>query len=242
MRFSAKLATTLLLASVASVSFAGHAANYKDTYKDAVPCPALPSLMGGFYVGAQAGYDAYRLHSSLTTATSSSSTSGSLTGWVGGLFVGYGQYFSDYYYLGGELLGNYNNNSQTLLSANDSAGNSEFLTGKAKGTWGISLLPGIKMNETTLGYLRLGYDWTNFQLNSSATVAGVGSFSSSKSSTQGGFDFGLGLETLVYQNWSVRTEYNHVWYSSINSSSGSTSGSMSPSDNQFMLGAVYHFA
>jgi opacity protein-like surface antigen len=104
------------------------------------------------------------------------------------------------------------------------------------------VLPGLKLNDTSLGYFRLGYDRTNFQFNGTATAGGVGTFSSSKSSNQGSFDFGLGIETLVYENWSVRTEYNHIWYNSMNSSSPGSSSSLDPSDNQFMLGAVYHFA
>lgn len=248
MRFSAlsKVAvTSLLLASVASVGFARTHHHmpakevYKDSFKDTVPCPALPSLMGGFYVGAQAGYDAYRLRNSVTDDGGSFSSINSATGWVGGLFLGYGQYFNDLYYLGGEVLGNYNGNSQIIGSGVDAAGGSFSNKVQAKGTWGLALIPGLKLNETTLGYIRLGYDWTNFQFNANGVVAGE-AFSGSKSSTQGGFDFGLGLETLVYQNWSVRTEYNHVWYNSMNANGADVTGSVNPSDNQFTLGVVYH--
>lgn len=236
-----KIAVLVLVSSVATVTFAkGNMNNYKDAgFKDA-PCPTPPSLMDGFYVGAQAGYDAYRMRASTTNAVVNSTAVGSLTGWVGGLFAGYGQYFNNYY-LGGELLGNYNGNNQTLTSGNDVGGDSWNVKAKAKGTWGLAVLPGMKLNDTTLGYFRLGYDWTKFESNSSgvnATTTPATTFSGSGNKTEGGWDFGLGLETLVYQNWSVRTEYNHVWYGSFNA--GNTS--IDASDNQFNLGVLYHFA
>lgn len=235
-----KLAVMLLASLATTGAFAK--GNYKDAgFKDA-PCPTPPSLMDGFYVGAQAGYDAYRVRASTTGSTVNASSVGSLTGWLGGLFVGYGQYFSNDFYLGGELLGNYNGTDQTISSGNDNDGDSWQTKAKAKGTWGLAAIPGLKLNDTTLGYFRVGYDWTKFELNGNAANAGGASVSGSKSSTQGGFDFGVGLETLVYQNWSVKTEYNHIWYNSFNTSNSVTSTSLDPSDNQFTLGVLYHFA
>lgn len=237
---SALTVSALVLASVSGTALASHASNYKGDYKNEMPCPTPPSLMDGWYLGAQAGYDSYRIRQSISGVGEFSSTA-SATGWVGGLFAGYGQYFSNYYYLGGELLANYNGNNQTTFSMVDNDGDSANQKFEAKGTWGISLLPGIKLNDTTLGYVRLGYNWTNFEASDSAADAGV-TASGSKSNTEGGFDFGLGLETLVYQNWSVRTEYNHVWYNSFNFNAGPASESFDPSDNQFTLGVLYHFA
>jgi outer membrane autotransporter protein len=238
MKFNlSKIALVLLASSLATVTFAK--GGYKDAgFKDA-PCPTPPSLMDGFYVGAQAGYDAYRVRSSVSDASGSFSDVNSLTGWVGGLFAGYGQYFSNNFYLGGELLGNYNGSDQTITSGTDNDGDTFSRKLEVKETWGLALLPGMKLNDTTLGYFRLGYDWTKFDFNTSATDGATATtVSGSNNSREGGWDFGLGLETLVYQNWSVRTEYNHVWYGSFNAGGAS----IDPSDNQFMLGVLYHFA
>ena len=237
------VATSLLVTSTISIAFASphHAyKNYKDDYKGEAPCPTPPSLHDGFYVGAQAGYDAYRYRQSLT-GDGSISLIGSVTGWVGGLFVGYGQYFNNYFYLGGELLGNYNGSNQVTMAFN-SDGDTLQQKLQPRGTWGLTLIPGLKLNDASLGYFRLGYDWTNFHSSVSGTDLGGPSFSGSKSSTQGGWDFGLGIETLVYENWSVRTEYNHVWYNSFTNNAAGTSVTFKPSDNQFTLGAVYHIA
>ncbi|HVE43747.1 MAG TPA: outer membrane beta-barrel protein [Gammaproteobacteria bacterium] len=247
MKFSpvAKILFTSVLAISTSAAMAGHhkanhvaAASYKGDYKNEMVCPRLPSLADGFYVGAQVGYDAFRIRQTLSGGGTFSAV-GSLTGWEGGLFVGYGRYLTDLFYLGGELLGNYNGSSQTVLSMADNDGDAASGKLKAKGTWGLSLLPGIKINQETLGYLRLGYDWTNFQANGSVTSSSVTS-SYSKSKTQGGWDMGLGLETLICDNWSVRTEYNHIWYSSFSTSTPLGSANTSPSDNQFNVGLVYH--
>lgn len=237
---SSTLAVSTLLLASTGVAFAGHHVehhNYKEDYKNEVTCPVPPMLLDGFYVGAQVGYDSYRLRHSFNNATVGSSTVGSLNGWMGGLFLGYGRYLTNLFYLGGELNGNYNGTEYATHSRYDNvSGNSVSVNSKVKGTWGLSLLPGLMLNNASLGYLRLGYNWTQFQSNASGTLASV-AFSGSNNSTEGGFVFGLGLETLLYQNWSVRTEFDHTWYSSYNINNAS----VSPAGNEFTLGLLYHF-
>lgn len=223
------LAASMMLSSTA------FAANYKGDvgYKGEPPCPAPEKLGSGFYLGGQVGYDSYRVRENVSLAAGALSANPSLnaTGFVGGLFLGYGQYFSDYYYLGGELLGNASNASSNW-SANTStlSYNSKF---SVNGTWGLALLPGLKLNNTSLIYVRLGYNWTNLKAQESTATA-----STSKSNTSGGFAYGLGLESLITGAWSVRTEYSHTNYNSFSSSMGT---SFSPSNNQYMVGLVYHF-
>jgi outer membrane immunogenic protein len=230
------LSAALILASATGVASAkGYKgeANYKDAPM-AVPCPAPKLLMDGFYLGAQGGYDSYRVRETLSTPGSSSITGTSVlntTGWVGGLFLGYGQYINRFY-LGIEGFGNASN-SQQANSTTDLLGTyySQF---QVNSSYGLALLPGVSINDTTLGYLRLGYNWANLKLKETVT----GSNGVSKSNTSNGFNLGLGIETLIVDNWSVRTEYSHTYYNSFNTSYGT---SVNPSDNQFMLGVLYHF-
>jgi len=251
--------TLLLLSSVASAASAGADVSVapnqntnastspsKTAYKDAAaPCPTPPSLKGGFYLGAQAGYDLYRLRTSVSSGDLNglNSTTG-ITGWEGGVFLGYGQYLDEHYYLGAELLTNYNGSDRTIQSYEDTLGLSAQVKNKVKGTWGFAVIPGYKLNETSLGYFRLGYDWTRFEFNADVTPPLLLDSSAYKSYRQGGFDFGVGIETLVIGHFSVRTEYNHVWYSSMNipTKDKVITGSIYPSDNQFSLGVVYHTA
>jgi len=246
----------VLAASLVLASATGFAANYKGDYKGEAPCPMPPSLMDGFYLGGQVGYDSFRVRRSIFVdvdgagTTFASSEALAATGWMGGIFLGYGQYFSNFYYLAGEIYGNWSgaeqNSSSTLTFA---PGVTVATTRKveANGSFGLSLLPGIKLNDATLGYLRLGYVWTRLKGSFSATATGAPGISDSDSKSEGGWDLGLGMETLLVQNWSARVEYNHIWYSNFTNSAtapgGFPTGSVTfkPSDNQYTLGIVYHF-
>lgn len=218
-----------------NVSYKGEYTNYPD-YKDEGFC----TPPDGFYVGAQGGYDSYRIKQKIT-GIGTFSAIGSVTGWMGGLFAGYGRYINNFY-LGGELLGNYDGASNKTLSANDNAGDVVSQKIKVNATWGASLIPGLRINDTSLAYLRLGYDWSNFKVTDAGTSAlADASFSFSKSVTKGGWDLGVGMETLICGNFSIRGEYNHVWYKSFSANTIVTSQEFKPSDNQFAVGALYHF-
>ena len=232
------LATALVLASTTGVALAK---NYKgeSSFKDAPACPPPVMLKDGFYLGAQVGYDSYRIREGFTSSEANYNPVINNTGWVGGLFLGYGQYLSDLFYLGGEIFGNVNGSS---VSNNLRDEDGDIFTNKFtnNGSYGLALLPGIRLNDTSLGYVRLGWNWANMKgANSITTAAGVPLLpSSSTSKTANGFNFGLGIETLLMTNWSVRTEFNHTWYNSFSNSFTS----YNTSDNQFMLGLLYHFS
>jgi outer membrane immunogenic protein len=261
----AVIASTLLLAS-ASAS----ATNYKGDYKGEAmpapaPCPQPLMLRDGFYLGAQVGYDAYRVRasSSLAYPALAGAAAGSFAanpviaenGFAGGIFGGYGMYFSNWYYLGAEVFVNGSaasqaqNYSTTTIAA--ATGNSTSRGGYEKVStgmsWGISVLPGIKVNDSTLTYIRLGYNQAKLKGQSAfgvsqTTVAGVTTSTvsnQSKNQWQGGFNYGLGIETAVYPNVSVRSEYSHTGYNSFSDANGT---SYSPSDNQMMVSLIYHFA
>lgn len=236
-----RVAMTFLIAAAANAAFADKIYKDEAIYKGvtALPCP---SLMGGFYLGAQLGYDAYRLGHTITGPGGSFSLDNSLTGWVGGLYLGYGQYFNDQFYLGAEVLGNYNGNNDVIAAGSDDDGDSFSRTYRARGSWGIVVIPGIKLNPASLGYLRLGYIWTDLRQNTTIVNDGGAPISLSNDRTIGGFDFGVGIETLLCANWSVRTQYDHVWYSNKTTSSvDGTSVKLKPSNNQFTVGISYHF-
>jgi outer membrane immunogenic protein len=233
------LATALILASTSGVAFAK---GYKGeaTYKD-MPCPPPVMLKDGFYLGAQVGYDSYRVRHSITNPGGSGLNANpvqNVSNWVGGLFLGYGQYLTDLFYLGGEIFGTLNNGSQRVNISTATLGSfsSKFETNNS---YGLALLPGLRLNDTSLGYLRFGYNWANLKGSDSLTTAAGVMTSTSKSNTSGGFNFGLGIETLLVTNWSVRGEFSHTWYNNFTSNMGTK---YSPSDNLFMLGLLYHFS
>ena len=232
------LASALVLAATSGIAFAK---NYKGeaVYKDMCPPPVM--LKDGFYLGAQVGYDSYRVRTSIDHPNGLGLTANpvqNVSNWVGGLFLGYGQYLTDLFYLGGEIFGTLNNGSQRVNISTATLGSfsSKFETNNS---YGLALLPGLRLNDTSLGYLRFGYNWANLKGSDSITTPAGVTTSTSKSNTSGGFNFGLGLETLIVTNWSVRTEFSHTWYDNFSSRFGTK---YSPSDNLFMLGLLYHFS
>ncbi|SRR3990167_855353 len=237
------LVSAAVLLAATTVCSAG---SYKgENYKGEAPCPTPLMIKDGWYLGAQLGGDSYRVNhnASVINATGSLTASPVInpTGVVGGLFGGYGQYFSDIYYLGGELFANASNASSKYSVATTASGSafpaSYYAKVSIQGSYGFGLLPGLKLNDASLLYLRLGYNRVSIKGQETATIGGVSS-SNSKTNWSSGFNLGLGLETAFYQNWSLRAEASHTNYSSFYS--GATK--IIPYDNQAMLGLIYHFA
>jgi len=229
--FSVKtLAASLVLLSTTGLAFAKHH-HYKaeDYKKEAMaPCPAPVMLRDGAYAGVQVGYDSYRVRESISTSGATANPVINATGFVGGLLAGYGRYM-DNFYLGGEIFVNQSgaDSSFSITDATIGTYTSKFT---ARTAYGLGILPGVRLNDTSLGYIRLGYNWSKLKLQEPGT---------SKSNTSGGFNYGLGLETLLVDNWSLRTEYSHTDYNSFSTALGTN---VKPADNQFMLGLLYHFA
>jgi len=238
--------------ALSSVSFAAKGENYKgENYKGEAmaPCPQPLTLNGGFYLGADVGYDIYQAeHDFSTTAAGglSYSTDPNLAaaGWAGGLFAGYGMYFNDIWYLGAEVFGAWSGASTTHTSAATIGAFSASDNAKydSDGNVGVDVIPGVKLNPATLAYVRLGYNWADLEGSDTVVLNGTTVGSDNNSSWQGGFHWGVGIESAVYENWSVRAEYTITSFSNLNNSTSSYSSTFEdPSDNQFMVGILYHF-
>jgi len=196
------------------------------------PCPPPKRLKDELYVGVGAGYDAYRIRQSFDILDSAAVTrSGnpvlSANGFQGSIFAGYGRYFG-WFYIAGELLANYTE-AQTHFSTGPYNTNISLRT-----SYGASLLPGIRLGDQSLLYGRLGYIRTYLKSVEGGTTAG----NATDSNWENGADLGVGVETLLIGNLSLRAEYNHIFY---NAFTTPLSTRISPSNNQFVLGLVYHF-
>lgn len=230
------LTAALILASTTGMVFAK---GYKGDFKGEA-CPPPQMLKTGWYLGAQVGYDSYRVRNSVTSPGASTLTTNPViaaNGWVGGLMLGYGMMANDWFYFGGEIFANVSNADQNFSATSGVVPVTYTNKFEANSSYGIGLLPGIKMTDSTLTYVRLGWNWANLKTKETVT----GSASGSKSNTSNGFVFGVGMETLIVDNWSLRGEFDHTWYG--NYTTGATYGTtVNPSDNQYMLGLIYHFA
>jgi opacity protein-like surface antigen len=242
------LTSCLLLSTV--VTYAGMDAA-SVSYKGEVLCPPQLVLNDGMYFGIAAGYDTYRIVNDVNFVDVSEGISLNLdprlsvNGVVGGALLGIGHYFDSFYntYLGFEIFGNGSGAStdmQLLVNSLSASSLIKYSTDiQVKSNYGLSILPGIKLNKATLFYVRLGYNWTNIDvneyiLNDSAVVS-----QSPYDVTSSGFNYGLGLETAIKPNVSMRGEYTHTDYSDFTTYLGS---GIRPQDNQYMLALIYHFA
>jgi hypothetical protein len=130
----------------------------------------------------------------------------------GRLSLGYGEYLDSALYLAGEafLLP-----GAIMLTNNTSSGDSA----KSTYAFGLSLIPGIKITDLSMGYVRVGI---------------IDSCFSSASATRPGLQLGLGLQTALNQNWDIRAEYDYTVYRSITSVG-------TPKSDWVGLGAIYKF-
>ena len=90
-----------------------------------------------------------------------------------------------------------------------------------KSTYGFggSLIPGVYLTDHTLGYARLGVVDSHFKGEEDGVFGG---------------QVGLGMQTDVGKNLSLRGEYVFTAYRSFN-------GNSSPKSDQFNVGIVYKF-
>ena len=152
------------------------------------------------YVGASVG----------VTVNSSTNAVGGNPGVFRGIpvkvFAGYGSMLSQAFYLAGELTG-------TLGTGEISTSNNM----KTSYGFGLSVLPGVMLNDNAMAYARVGYVKSRF---------------SSLNSMVNGAQFGLGLQTSVTQNMDVRGEYAYTDYANVGSV-------RSPRADEYTLGLVY---
>lgn len=238
-------AGALLLVASTGLAFAD-----VDFKNEAPPCPCPPTLMDGFYVGAEVSYDVLTMHSSFDL-TDEIAVSGNphiaARGWDGGLFLGFGKYLSDIFYLGGEVFG-YWGGANEHVTVSSPLGYLK-LNLEEQGSYGLAVLPGIKINQTTLAYLKGGYLWTNTHANATlhvnptpAGAPGV-TFSGSRNNNISGWEVGIGMETLLVDNWSLRADYTYVDYTNSNHHDDDDNtfvNRLNPRDNVFTVGVVYH--
>lgn len=235
---------TVAITAASSIAFAEEAATTpaaEPTTIATTTCPEPQILKSGWYLGLQGGYESYRVRNSVTTpggaalSTLVNNPVLAVNGWVGGMMLGYSMMVNNWFQLGAEVFANKNNGK--LYYSNDAAGSTYTNQFEVKSSYGLGILPGIKLTDATLSFIRLG--WNNAYVKTNETVTGA--VRQSENNSTNGFVFGVGFETLTAGDWSLRTEFDHTWYQSFHG--GNTySTAINPSDNQFMAAMIYHFA
>lgn len=209
----------------------------------------LSQLVDGVYVGGQAGYTSYRVHENQNysngTDTTRYTSNLSANGLEGGVVGGYGHYFNTVY-VGGEAFGSVTNNTNTHteINTNNSDNETTYTRFTPKNSYGIDFMPGYKVNDNTLTYLKLGFKHTNL-LYKTAINNNLGQQYSNNSTGSNGLRFGVGLETALHRNWSLRGEFTHTNYTAFSTTArafgiDTLRTRVSPSDNEFAVGVNYH--
>jgi opacity protein-like surface antigen len=192
---------------------------------------AQASDFNGFYVGGSVGdeSDHYNLTDTGTGSLAGISFSNDMgaESVAGGIFAGYGRRFGNLY-LGAEAQGDVMDaESNTTLT---DGGSSVFIKLKHDYDYGAAVRAGIFPVDNTLLYGKVGVLWGRFEdtaVNDSQTLAGA--------------QFGLGAETELNSNLTIRADWTYVSYESASYSDAFQTGSTSPTSNTFKVGLAYNF-
>ncbi len=199
----------------------------------------------GFYLGAGIGADTTDFKVTSTPQKSGefsviNNTEEAAQGVLGDLFGGYSWHYQ-WFYLAAELNGN-------LSSAKFTTSNNELVHSsysqtsyKINRSWGIGVLPGVLLPETTLLYGRVGYVDGDFHINTSDTSL------VNANTWLDGLRLGVGLEKRIYKDFSIRAEYSHISYQKQSGTASDPSigftkkTDVSPDSNQFEFAVDYRF-
>ncbi len=214
--------------------------------KEKAPCVEEVRLNDKMYLALGIGYDSYRALNKVRYRDDelnlffSQDPNLNLPGMVGDLILGYGRYFSKWHnaYLAVEV------------SVNGSAADTDYELNYSddafiidadmvvNGGYGLSILPGIKINKISLLYLKLSYNWSMLRIEETVRDNGWSSTEYDTSKTTGGWGYGAGLESAFNDHFSLRTELIHTQYESFNTKLGTE---IKPADTQYVLALVYHW-
>ncbi|MEI8321301.1 MAG: outer membrane beta-barrel protein [Alphaproteobacteria bacterium] len=181
------------------------------------------SVGEGFYVGVQLDQLATQTssHSTMNGTTSTRQLSGDNFGGGGHAYLGYGL-VQGRFYEGLELrAGGYGVEEKTSYTT--TAGNIYNSTSAINFSWDASLRLGGYISPTTLLYGRIGAAATNFSYDEQSTTGGAFIFPGIYSAnSRTGFVFGVGVESALTDQLSLRLEGTQINYQPFqyNSSTG----------------------
>lgn len=109
------------------------------------------------------------------------------------LMFGYSDVFEDLYIAAEAFV------VGSTFTLDDNTPNSHYST-KTTQSYGLAIIPGFSINNTTMGFFRLGVITSKF---SGPSVYGSG------------VQWGAGIETVLTPYWDVRAEYNYTTYRTV---------------------------
>jgi hypothetical protein len=82
------------------------------------------------------------------------------------------------------------------------AGASDNTSAKIKNSWSLYVAPGMKLNDSSLAYVKLAYEAGKFQINSTTSI----------NQSISGLGYGVGLRTEINKTTFLETEIKQVNY------------------------------
>lgn len=163
---------------------------------------ASADVRTGFYMGATAALNSQSGKAKLTDPTVSFFGKYDMGRHRlgGGVFMGYG-FLCNCLYFAGELAYNYANNSASCRETN---GNFTRLRLTNKHIFNFAGLIGYKLTPSSVGYIRLGGNWSEPKVKSIINGTSV-----NREKPVLSFVPGLGMETSINRNIRVRLEYTY---------------------------------
>jgi len=208
--------------SVVALMSAAHAADVVQ------PVEASGFNWSGAYIGIGGGFGA-TVHKVSAPGASFNGIGGN--GVFGELTAGYDYMVNERFLLGGFIDANYGNIGPSL-----SVPGADIDLTNSYG-FDVGLRAGYLLNPSTLGYVLGGYSWQHFKLDGSGDADGL-----DFTENRGGYVLGVGMETVLRGNWTLKTEYRYADYgdkSVLDFGAGPLN--VEPSTHTFHVAANYRF-
>ena len=208
----------------------------------ALATPALAEPFAGGYLGAEVGADNYNIKTTDALGFGETFDGLSADGAVYGVFAGWDFALGDKVFAGLEVSAN---NSGAKVSLDVPTGPDQFgygLSIEAQESYGIAARLGVMVNDNTAIYGKLGRVKTKFKasvkeevdynpITNTATYE-TATDSDSETATQ----YGVGLESKLGKNWSLRAEYTVLDYGD-----GGLGDGVDVKNSQTRVGAAFRF-
>ncbi|MCA0274846.1 MAG: outer membrane beta-barrel protein [Proteobacteria bacterium] len=232
MKFSKTIATLLLGAS----SIAALASSARAADAVATEAPAAGFNWSGVYVGFGGGVGAV-VRGTEVVAPGGSPTQGLMDLGGDGVFAevsaGYDYLVSERVLVGGFIDAHAGN---IAFSVENMLGGGE-LSLKNKYGFDVAARAGYLLTPTTLGYVLGGYTWQHIELDAPGAVP----FDTDKN--RSGYVLGVGMETAISGNWTLKSEYRYANYGNNIAIENLGGGALKfePTTHTFHIGANYRF-
>ena len=189
------------------------------------------------YIGFGLGYTSAKITShEVNTGTSiNTKATSSLDGFNSLLFAGYNRRFKslDDFNLGGEV----NFTGYDVSSSWHNIGSTGNIKNELIYSYGIDILPGFYIADNVNLFVIGGYQngYFKFKQNGANTTY-------NKKKTLGAYDFGLGTNITLANNFALRLMYKYTRFGGTKIRVGDTfTATKKPQSNQFVIGIIYNF-